>query len=126
MGEASTIIAYTVMTEDDRSDIVLLVEEENEEYHFPYIEQMTAQTGLATVIEALKHTMSLDFDHLELTELTNLVIDDYRVPFFIFTYHQAQADTHLIKTQSSLEWLAYEFMVDQLDDWNFSGVPAFN
>lgn len=120
-------VACTVMVNDENGRPVFLVRKETEGYSFPATTVEPKKTGLACVIERIKETLDIDVTHLELNELTNAVVEEHRVPLFVFSYldEKVQNPMQLLPADSSLSWLHSENLTQTLEEWQISGVPQF-
>lgn len=125
MTHNQSMIAYTIIAKNRYNELSFLVGTDEDDYYFPHTEQLVGHTGLATALEALKQIVELDFDRLELAELTNIVVHESRVPFFVFSYTASHQLDDLVRPQSELTWASYAHLKDDLKEWNFTGVPLF-
>lgn len=123
-----SLIAYTVMVERSDGKWMFLVQHEKVDFVFPGIDAAkdTNQTGLASVIDAMKQKLSLDYDKVELIELTNAITPEHRVPLFVFKYHcGAEHMDDLLLPQSNLEWQISDSFKETIKKYEISGVPLF-
>lgn len=126
MVEKKSYIAFTVMTNRADGKPMFLVEHEQTDFIFPFAKYNKEITGLACAIEVVKEKLNIDFNCLELAELTNAVIKDQRIPFFVFKYHcESKNIDELISANTKLEWQASDNFKDTLQQYEISGVPLF-
>lgn len=120
-------VACTIMVKGKDGRYVFLVSEENEGYAFLATKIKPERTGLASVIERLKEVASFQIEYLELNELTNAVVKDTSIPFFVFLYEDEEATDpeDLLIDKSDLSWVHSENIVSTLEQWKISGVPQF-
>lgn len=123
-----SLIAYTVMVQRNDGKWMFLVQHEKVNFIFPGIEILkeTQQTGLSLVIDEMKERLALDYDKVELVELTNAITPDHRVPLFVFKYHCGAEDINdLLLPESNLEWQVSDSFKDTIQKYEISGVPLF-
>lgn len=123
-----SLIAYTVMVQRSDGKWMFLVQHEKVNFVFPGLDAAkdSNQTGLASVIDAMKQKLSLDFDKIELLELTNAITPDHRVPLFVFKYHcGAEHMDDLLLPKSNLEWQVSDSFKNTIQKYEISGVPLF-
>lgn len=123
-----SLIAYTVMVQRNDGKWMFLVQHEKVNFIFPGIEILkeTQQTGLSLVIDEMKERLALDYDKVELVELTNAITPDHRVPLFVFKYHCGVEDINdLLLPESNLEWQVSDSFKDTIQKYEISGVPLF-
>ena len=88
MKQKQAYIAYTIIVERDDGKPMFLIDNDETYFGFPAVESIKNQSGLSIIIDELKRTLkNIDFGRIELSELTNLVIEDNRIPFFVLKYH---------------------------------------
>lgn len=121
-----SFIAYTIMVQRTDGKWLFLVHHEESDFIFPGTTIHDSHTGLATAIEEMKNTLDIDFDKVELAELTNAVTKDQRIPLFVFKYHcGAEQPDDLLRPNSKLEWQISDNFKDTLQQYEISGVPLF-
>lgn len=127
MEQTQTYVAYTIMVERDDGKPMFLVDNADSKFGFPAIESIKDQSGLSQIIAELKLTLhNLDFDQLELSELTNLVTENYRTPFFVLKYHCGECPPEdLLLRGSTLEWQLSDEIYETLQQYDITGVPLF-
>ncbi|GEK92129.1 hypothetical protein [Alkalibacterium kapii] len=120
-------VASTILVKDKDGRYVFLVKEEEDGYSFPASVVEPEKTGLACVINRVKEIVDIDIEKLELNELTNAIVDDDRIPLFVFIYEDdyLEAPEHLLIDDNDLSWVHSENIVSTLEDWKISGVPQF-
>jgi len=120
-------VAYTVITRREDGKMMFLVEESKAEFAFPLTSYEKSGTGLASVIEEIKSALRLDIDQLELTELINTVIENQRIPLFVFSYQDEELQLNeLVGPTSGLHWQVSDHFTDTLQKYDISGVPNFD
>ena len=127
MERRQAYVAYTIIVERDDGKPMFLVENEKTVFGFPVIKAVKEQSGLSQIITELKMTLkNLDFDQVELSEVTNLVIDEHRIPLFVLKYHCGECmPEDLLTKDSILEWQVSDNIFDILSRYDISGVPLF-
>lgn len=127
MVETNPSVAYTIITKRNDGKLMFLVEEKEESFTFPRTAYEDSCTGLASVIEEIKKTLQLEIEELELSELINTVIEDQRIPLFVFNYAQEGKEIdELIAPNSELFWQVSDNIANILRKYEISGVPSFN
>lgn len=127
MKRNESYVAYTIIVQRNDGKPMFLVEHEKSAFGFPAIKASKGQSGLAQIIEEIKSTLkNPDIDNLELSELTNVVINELRIPLFVFTYHCGECPPEYLLLQgSNLEWQISDNFQDTLKQYDISGVPLF-
>lgn len=121
-----SLIAYTIMVQRTDGKWLFLVQHEESDFIFPGTMAKNQQTGLATAIEAMKEKLNLNFDKVDLAELTNAVTENQRIPLFVFKYHCGAEDpTDLLLPGSKLEWQVSDNFKEAIQKYDISGVPLF-
>ncbi|MER2226841.1 MAG: hypothetical protein ABS916_07295 [Carnobacterium sp.] len=120
-------VAGTIMAKGPEGKYVFLVKAEAEVHSFPTTEISDVKTGLATILEALKIILPIKATDLNLYELTNAVVNDNRIPLFVFELYDEEADYRLLTESgdNSLTWLHSDELTKTLENWEISGVPQF-
>ncbi|MER2173861.1 MAG: hypothetical protein ABS911_04205 [Carnobacterium sp.] len=120
-------VAGTIMAKGPEGKYVFLVKVEAEVHSFPTTEISDVKTGLATILEALKTILPIKATDLNLYELTNAVVNDNRIPLFVFELYDEEADYRLLTEHgnNSLTWLHSDDLTKTLEKWEISGVPQF-
>lgn len=120
-------VAGTIMAKGPEGKYVFLVKVEAEMHSFPTTEISDVKTGLATILEALKTILPIKATDLNLYELTNAVVNDNRIPLFVFELYDEEADYRLLTESgdNSLIWLHSDELTKTLEKWEISGVPQF-
>lgn len=115
------------MVKDENGRYVFLVKQIEDGYSFPVTSVESKKTGLACIIESMKSMLHIEVENLELNELTNAVVNDHRVPLFVFTYEDdtIKNPNQLLPQNSGLSWLHSENLTHTLEEWELSGVPQF-
>lgn len=120
-------VACTILVKGKDGRYVFLVRKEDEGFAFLATTVRPKQTGLASVINRLKEICNLDIEKLELNELTNAIVDDNRIPLFVFVYEDNDLvdPDQLLANESDLSWEHSENVISTLEQWKISGVPQF-
>lgn len=120
-------VAGTIMAKGPEGKYVFLVKEEAELHTFPTTEISDAKTGLACIIDNLKTILPIEASDLNLYELTNAVVNDKRIPLFVFGFHNEEIDHSLLTENNdhNLSWLHSDDLTKTLEKWEISGVPQF-
>lgn len=126
MVEDQSFIAYTIMVQRTDGKWIFLVKQENINFIFPGTTIEERHTGLATVIQEMKKKLDLNFDKVELAELTNAVIEDERIPLFVFKYNCGTEDpVDLLLPETNLKWQVSDDFKKTIQKYEISGVPLF-
>ncbi len=127
MGTDQPVIAYTIITKRTDGKLMFLVDEMNKEYTFPSANYEESCTALASVINKIKKKLVIEIKQLELSELINTVIDNKRIPLFVFSYDNLEvALEEIITDESSLSWQVSDNFTETLKKYEISGVPYFD
>ncbi|MGX7420311.1 hypothetical protein ACWOFR_16085 [Carnobacterium gallinarum] len=124
-------VAGTIMTMDENGKSVFLVSNKSGEannFTFPAAKIVEDRTGLASILEDLKHKLTIDVSSLNLFELTNAVVEETRIPLFVFELTESLTDLEsLLKLPNHdiLSWQRTEEIRGALATWEISGVPQF-
>lgn len=127
MKQKQAYIAYTIIVERDDGKPMFLIDNDETYFGFPAVESIKDQRGLSIIIDELKRTLkNIDFGRIELSELTNLVIEDNRIPFFVLKYQCGNVSPKdLLLESSTLEWQLSDNIYETLQQYDISGVPLF-
>ena len=127
MKQKQAYIAYTIIVERDDGKPMFLIDNDETYFGFPAGESIKNQSGLSIIIDELKRTLkNIDFGRIELSELTNLVIEDNRSPFFVLKYQCGNVSPKdLLLESSTLEWQLSDNIYETLQQYDISGVPLF-
>lgn len=126
MVETNSYLAYTVMTKRADGKLMFLVQNERNTIIFPVAVNKNSNTGLACVIDLIKEKLNIEIERLELAELTNAVIQETRIPLFVFAYDNADEQIEkLLPADSKYQWQVSDNFTDTLQQYEISGVPLF-
>lgn len=81
-------------------------------------------TSLACILEKLTQSAGLDSGAMDLVELTNINIENEKLPLFVFSLDEECIDSYSLDSEFLWEEPATLRMV--LQDFNVSGVPFLN
>ena len=119
-------VACTVMAKDADGDYVFLVENQLKGFGFLRAAVSKNKTGLASVIEKVKQELKVKAADLELFELTNAVVEESRIPLFVFSYRNEEVDFKTLLIEgSNLSFQYSENLSSTFKEWQISGVPQF-
>ncbi|MEK6190556.1 MAG: hypothetical protein N2A99_06160 [Carnobacterium alterfunditum] len=120
-------VAGTIMAKDPEGKYVFLVKKETDTDFFTTTEINSAKTGLASIIDKLKTILPIEASDLKLYELTNAIVNDDRIPLFVFEFLNEEVNYRLLteNNDSSLFWLDSDELTKTLERWEISGVPQF-
>ncbi|MBT2731973.1 hypothetical protein [Carnobacterium sp. ISL-102] len=120
-------VAGTIMAKDPEGKYVFLVKKETDMDFFTATEINSAKTGLASIIDKLKTILPIEASDLKLYELTNAIVNDDRIPLFVFEFLNEEVNYRLLteNNDSSLFWLDSDELTKTLERWEISGVPQF-
>lgn len=123
------LVAGTVMAQANNGKYVFLVKSTKNAYELPMTTICNDRTGMACIIDELKTILDVDGSSMDLYELTNSVIKDFRMPLFVFTLNKQFTELNeLFRDQqaSSYYWMPSEALTKALENMDISGVPIFN
>lgn len=121
-----SFIAYTIMVQRTDGKWIFLVKHEESDFIFPGTKNDDKHTGLATIIQEMKKRLNLNFDKVELAELTNAVIGEHRIPLFVFKYNCGTEDpADLLLPNTNLTWQVSDNFKETIQKYEISGVPLF-
>jgi hypothetical protein len=127
MLESNPCVAYTVITKREDGKLMFLVEKNKTDFVFPLTSYEKFGTGLASVLEEIKVALNLNIDQLELAELINTIIEEQRIPLFVFNYQDETIELEkLVAPSSELQWQVSDNFTDTLKKYEISGVPNFD
>lgn len=120
-------VAGTIMAKGPEGKYVFLVKKETEMDFFTTTEINSTKTGLACIIDKLKTILPIEASDLKLYELTNAIVNDKRIPLFVFEFLNEDTNHRLLtaNNDSSLFWLDSNELTKTLERWEISGVPQF-
>lgn len=119
-------VACTVMARDTDGDYVFLVEDHPKGFSFLNTVIRHDQTGLASIIEKIKKELAINVADLELFDLTNAVVEQIRIPLFVFSCRDESLHySQVLADDSPLTWQHSRSLTDTLKKWEISGVPQF-
>jgi len=120
-------VAGTIMAKDPEGKYVFLVKKETDTDFFTTTEINSTKTGLASIIDKLKTILPIEASDLKLYELTNAIVNDDRIPLFVFEFLNEEVNYRLLteNNDSSLFWLDSDELTKTLERWEISGVPQF-
>lgn len=126
MEKTKSFIGYTVIVKRYDGKPMFLVAHEQTEFMFPGTKAVDEQSGLSTIIDEIKETLNIDFEKLELSELTNAVIGEEHIPLFVFTYDCSDCTPQsILLNETNLEWQTSDNFKKTLQQYEIKGVPFF-
>jgi hypothetical protein len=126
MVEDQSFIAYTIMVQRTDGKWIFLVKHEEVDFIFPGTTINKKHTGLASAIQEMKRSLNLNFDKVELAELTNAVTSTDRIPLFVFKYNCGTEDpADLLLPHTNLKWQVSDDFKETIQKYEISGVPLF-
>lgn len=120
-------VACTIMVKSKDGRYVFLVRQEDKGFSFLATQVKPKETGLASVINRLKEVCNLNIEKLELNELTNAIVEENRIPLFVFIYEDDELvdPEQLLTDDCDLSWVHSDNVISTLEQWKISGVPQF-
>ena len=118
-------IVGTIIAETADDQLYFLVNKETKS--FIITDSQKDCTALATMIEAFKAIVSINFDKLELVELTNACHEGENIPLYVFSYPPTETDNvnKLVKEPDQYAWLNHRDLKETFNQLNIEGVPSF-
>ncbi|MFL2099679.1 hypothetical protein [Desemzia sp. FAM 24101] len=122
------MVAGTVMAQAFNGKYVFLVKNQEESYELPTTPICDNKTGLACMIDELKTILDIEGSALDLCELTNSVVNDSRIPLFVFALNKKFTELNELLKENSTHyaWMPSDTLIETLEDMDISGVPIFN
>lgn len=120
-------VAGTIMAKGPDGKYVFLVKKETEMDFLTTTEINSTKTGLACILDKLKTILPIEASDLKLFELTNAIVNDDRIPLFVFELLNEEVNHRLFteSNDSSLVWQHSGELTKTLERWEISGVPQF-
>ena len=78
------LVAGTVMLNTAEGKQLFLLHQANGVLDFGVTQVLDDQTSLASILDFLKNRANIDLDHVELVELTSVILDNRSVPLYLF------------------------------------------
>lgn len=123
------LVAGTVMAQAYNGKYVFLVKSEEGSYELPMTTIANDKTGMACIIDELKTILNVDGSSIDLYELTNSVVNDSRVPLFVFSLNKQFIELNELFKENqttTYHWMPSEALTKALSNMDISGVPIFN
>ncbi|MGY3750275.1 hypothetical protein [Vagococcus acidifermentans] len=92
------------------------------EFVMTYIEDDL--TSLASILKAIKETLDLNPEKMDLVDLTNIKIDDQKIPLFVFSISDISTEMLSIQDES-ITWEQSSVVRNVLNRYQVTGVPFF-
>lgn len=125
MNEIMHQIAGTIMLQDPSGQLRFLAKKSDK--LFISTHQDEGQTAMATFIDEIKNIVDLDFDCVELVELTNSNWHGESIPFYLFVY-DGPVDMETINqfgSSSDYAWMNHRDLKETFSKLDIQGVPNF-
>ncbi|MGX6970879.1 hypothetical protein [Vagococcus bubulae] len=117
-------VAGTVILNQQDGHKKFLVQKDQETVSFIQTTIDTNYTSLACILDKLTQSVGLDSDAMDLVELTNINIEDEKLPLFVFSLDEENIETSALNSEFLWEEPSTLRMV--LQHFNVSGVPFLN
>lgn len=118
------LIAATIIIEDKENKVKFLANKTNK--LFVSTEVSKEKTALSAIIDELKSIVDIDFDQLELVELTNAVYNGNNMPLYVLAYMEDVDEIQtLIDDTDTYAWLNHRELQKTFEQLNIQGVPNF-
>lgn len=117
-------VAGTVILNQQDGHKKFLVQKDQETVNFIQTTIDTNYTSLACILDKLTQSVGLDSDAMDLVELTNINIEDEKLPLFVFSLDEENIETSALNSEFLWEEPSTLRMV--LQHFNVSGVPFLN
>ena len=117
-------VAGTVILNQQDGHKKFLVQKDQETVSFIQTTIDTNYTSLACILDKLTQSVGLNSDAMDLVELTNINIEDEKLPLFVFSLDEENIETSVLNSEFIWEEPSTLRMV--LQHFNVSGVPFLN
>ncbi|RGI32424.1 hypothetical protein [Melissococcus sp. OM08-11BH] len=117
-------VAGTVILNQQDGHKKFLVQKDQETVSFIQTTIDTNYTSLACILDKLTQSVGLNSDAMDLVELTNINIEDEKLPLFVFSLDEENIETRALNSEFFWEEPSTLRMV--LQHFNVSGVPFLN
>ncbi|UUV99701.1 hypothetical protein [Vagococcus luciliae] len=117
-------VAGTVILNQQDGHKKFLVQKDQETVSFIQTTIDTNYTSLACILDKLTQSVGLNSDAMDLVELTNINIEDEKLPLFVFSLDEENIETSVLNSEFLWEEPSTLRMV--LQHFNVSGVPFLN
>lgn len=117
-------VAGTVILNQQDGHKKFLVQKKDDTVSFIQTTINNNYTSLACILEKLTQSAGLDSDVMDLVELTNINVENEKLPLFVFSLDEECIDYSSLNPEVLWEEPATLRMV--LQDFNVSGVPFLN
>lgn len=113
-------VAATVIVSDAEGEKRFLMRQSEEELQFIVTAVQDELTGLASILRCLKDDYTIPVETLQLVELTNALVDDKQLPFFVFSLNE-----FVPLVDSKFGWATPQEFQKALVDVTIEGAPLF-
>ncbi len=117
-------VAGTIILNDHNGQKKFLLKKQknHNEFVMTYIEDDL--TSLASILKAIKETLDLNPEKMDLVDLTNIKIDDQKIPLFVFSISDISTEMLSIQDES-ITWEQSSVVRNVLNRYQVTGVPFF-
>ncbi|MCO7151910.1 hypothetical protein PML95_08960 [Vagococcus lutrae] len=116
------LVAGTVILNGVDGSKKFLVKQNQTEFDFIMTTIEETYTSLASILHRLKTDVLVDVTNLNLVELTNVQVDDKKIPLYVFEIDENQEVKNIAK---SFQWETPETLRKVLSRGQVTGVPIF-
>ena len=116
-------VAGTIMLNGENGDKKFLVQKIHDHYEFVIAQISDEKTSLACILQELKSSVKVNVVEIELVELTNVNLNEQKVPLFVFEMDTDVNSDPFIA--SDYVWETPATLRDVLGSFNVTGVPIF-
>ncbi|MGO3733158.1 MAG: hypothetical protein ACTJHC_08240 [Vagococcus sp.] len=117
-------VAGTVILNQEDGHKKFLVKKDVNQVEFIMASIKEPYTSLASILNELKKTVNLNPTDMELVELTNVSVDNEKIPLFVFSLEES-TDQKTVDG-SRFTWEEPATLREVLQTFQISGVPYFN
>lgn len=123
-GRLMHLIAGTIIIEDKENKVKFLANKTNR--LFVLTEVSKEKTALSAIIDEMKTIVDIDFDQLELVELTNAEYNGNNMPLYVLSYKEDVDEIQTLIDDSDIYgWLNHRELQKTFEQLNIQGVPNF-
>lgn len=119
---SNQLVAGTVMLNSANGDKRFLVKRNEENFDFVTTTMNEDFTSLACILKELKSEVMMDVNSIDLVELTNVSVNNRKMPLFVFEMEEQKNDSVL---GDSYAWETPNTLRSVLNKFQISGVPIF-
>ncbi|WEG74997.1 hypothetical protein [Vagococcus intermedius] len=118
------LVAGTVILSSSNGEKKFLVKKTESDFDFITTSMNDEITSLASILQELKTEAMMDVSSIDLVELTNVSIDEQKMPLFVFEMNEISYQKNE-ELGNGFTWETPKTFREVLTKFNVSGVPIF-